>query len=330
MPYFDRFTTILMREKMPYHFCTITSSDYLYRTCALYESLMSISSLVRLHVLMPENPNRLLLRKDNIYYYTYAQLESDSIGRAIIKKYKKKTDKMRWSLKSVFLHYLLSTSRADKVIYIDSDIAFFHDFSFLFDLLDAHPVLLTPHRYPRNPFRNQEWLETNFTNGLFNAGFFACNREAMDLLRWWASCCLYRCERNMWRGLFDDQKYLDLVPILEPRTRILEHEGCNVADWNREVCQRIMTDEGLLINGKYPIIFIHFNNTTLRSIQAGEDPLLKPFFDRYTEWLRIYKPDLCWQEVIRPVSWKERWMHKFWRYLNYLNGRPYVADIRQQ
>jgi len=42
------------------------------------------------------------------------------------KKYKIYKDKLRWSLKPVFLKYLIENSIADKIIYVDNDIAFFN------------------------------------------------------------------------------------------------------------------------------------------------------------------------------------------------------------
>jgi hypothetical protein len=110
---------------------------------------------------------------------------------------------------------------------------------------------------------------------------------------WWADCCLYRCEKSLFRGLFDDQKYLDLIPIMHPSTKILEHQGCNVAGWNVEVCKRELNQENTVsINGAWPIVFIHFNGFSVREILHGKDVLLRPYFETYVEQLRLYKPDL--------------------------------------
>ncbi|MCB9205105.1 MAG: hypothetical protein H6603_09045 [Flavobacteriales bacterium] len=191
---------------------------------------------------------------------------------------------LRWSLKPVMISSLLEDY--EKVIYLDNDTFFFNDPSFLFDELDKHDILLTPHNYPRDPKKNQNWLEANFKVGLYNAGFIAVNRSAKHIMDWWADCCLYRCEKSLLRGLFDDQKYLDLVPIMHPNTKVLEHKGCNIAGWNNEVCKRVEQPDGsVLIDNKWPIVFIHFNGFTNRAIVNGDDPLLKPYFDEYLKAL---------------------------------------------
>jgi hypothetical protein len=66
-------------------------------------------------------------------------------------------------------------------------------------------------------------------------------------MQWWASCCAYRCEKNPIRGTFDDQRYLDLLPVMDERVHILRHKGCNVADWNRQEIPRSMQGEQLIL-----------------------------------------------------------------------------------
>jgi hypothetical protein len=315
---------------MTFHFCTISTSNHLYKTWSLYDSLSLIHHSICLHVLVIDYNSKIVAPAENILIYNSKHVAISDIATGIIKKYRAKPDKLRWSLKPIFLHYLLKEKKCGNIIYTDNDIAFFNDFSFLFELLNQHPVLLTPHRYPRNPLQNQEWLEVNFTTGLYNAGFFGVNSKAIEILKWWASCCLYRCEKNSWRGLFDDQKYLDLVPIIEPNTLVLQHEGCNIADWNRDICKRTVVNNSILINEKYPVVFIHFNNTTLRTINSGGDPLLNPFFEKYIGLLKKYKSNIDIHNEIKPVSIKEVWMYKFWRLLNAINNKSYSEIRRKQ
>jgi lipopolysaccharide biosynthesis glycosyltransferase len=141
-------------------------------------------------------------------------------------------------MKPVFMQFLFREKEISKLIYVDNDIAFFGEYGFLFKLLDEHNILLTPHFYERNPEENQNWLEANFRVGLFNAGFVGANNKTISTLEWWAKCCAYRCEKNYMRGLFDDQKYLDMFPVIEPTTKILDHQGCNLAGWNIGICRR--------------------------------------------------------------------------------------------
>ena len=186
-----------------YHCCTITTADHLYKTMALYDSLRAVQPDTFLHVLCIDELKE-KLPTGNISLYTIDMLKHLPSAQTIITKYSASKDRLRWSLKPVFLHYLLD-AKANKAIYVDNDIYFYSDPAFLFELLEAHDFLLTPHHYPRDPSRDQNWLEANFRVGLYNAGFIGVNKKAIRDLDWWAACCAYRCEKNSLRGIFDDQ-----------------------------------------------------------------------------------------------------------------------------
>ena len=304
---------------MAFHFCTISSNSHLYKAQALYESLRQIHSDVVLHLLLTEPvAYKALLNHTNIQIYQLQQLQSP-LAIKIKTKYAAHADKLRWSLKSVFMHHLLEQRICSKVIYTDNDIAFFNDYSFLFEWLNTHPLLLTPHHYPRNPLQQQHWLETNFKLGIYNAGFVGANEHALNALEWWAECCHYRCEKNFIRGLFDDQKYLDLLPAIEPQTLVLPHQGCNVAGWNTTVCKRTIVNNQTLINGKWPVVFIHFNLYTFSTFARGDDELLQPYLDQYVALLKQFNPAFEVQNECKSTSLIDSIKMTVWRWLDKLN-----------
>lgn len=296
------------------HFCTITTYDHLYKVFALRDSLVQFNPDITLHVLMTDG-NHAEVRSENIKMYSVADMNAEEIVRKIAAKYAHQKDRLRWSLKPCFLKFLLIQGGTDKVIYLDNDLFFFNDYAFLFDELNDHAFLLTPHYYDRSPKKDQNWLEANFRAGLFNAGFIAVNKNAVSTLQWWAECCLYRCKKSAFRGTFDDQKYLDLIPVMREDAAILRHQGCNVAEWNRFLCLRQVVNGQVLINGMWPIIFIHFNYTTIREIMNGTEPHLVSHFDRYFQTLKKYKPTLQQADLYKPVA-KTDWIKYFiWRIL---------------
>lgn len=306
---------------MTFHFCTITTQSHQFKVKALFNSLSKINPNVNLHVLVVDGVfSGLNSDTSSILYYSIGDVKSPMLHR-VYSKYKGNANKLRWCLKPVFLSFLIESKSIQSLVYVDNDIAFFSDFTFLFEELKRSPILLTPHHYPRFPDKRQNWLEANFKVGLFNAGFIGVNAEALPTLQWWAGCCLYRCEKNAWRGLFDDQKYLDLFPIIEPKTIILQHQGCNVEDWNKDICLRtIHADTGeVLINGKWPVVFIHFNNTTMQSQLKGEDPLLVDYFEEYLSLLKIDRSKLA--GMYKNTIWDYFNYFKLiiWKVLNKLN-----------
>jgi hypothetical protein len=185
----------------------------------------------------------------------------------------------------------------------------------LFDELNHANILLTPHHYPRDPEKNQNWFEANFKVGLYNAGFIAANQVGKEVLQWWAKSCLYRCEKNAWRGLFDDQKYLDLFPIIERKTKILDHLGCNAAEWNAEICYKSETNQGILINETYPLIFYHFNAYSLQNLEK-DDYLITS----YLSVLQKYKQSYTYSSLVPKASKIDKFKLFLWTCLNKWNG----------
>jgi hypothetical protein len=240
------------------HFCTISTKAHLFKTKALADSLNKFNT--HLHVLVVDEDDQ-LDKTEHITYYNLKFITSVT-GLKLIAKYCNQSDKLRWALKSIFmLHLLVQT---DKIIYVDNDIYFYNNPKILFELLDTNSILLTPHFYDSNPNINQNWLEANFKVGLYNAGFIGVNTNATKALQWWSECCLYNIKKSYWRGLFDDQKYLDLLPVLFEGVLILKHKGCNLAGWNYlwYKLDRKKNSE-VEIDQTYQLLFIHFAETSL-------------------------------------------------------------------
>lgn len=268
------------------NFCTISTVSHLYKTYALADSIAPFGGV--LHVLLIDgSPKNTTEIPQNICFFSLKNL-AEKIGEKIVLKYKNK-DKLRWALKPVFLTFLLR--KYSKVIYVDNDIFFFNDFSFLFEKLEKKAVLLTPHFYEPNPQKNQNWLEANFRVGLYNAGFIGVNATAIPFLNWWANCCLYNIKKAYWRGLFDDQKYLDLVPVLFDDVEIIKHRGCNLAGWN------FTNYPHELAKNNTTLIFIHFAELSLIEFSKPENYWYKSYIN-YIDSLKKYYPNYLFKRKI--------------------------------
>ncbi|HRQ49972.1 MAG TPA: hypothetical protein PLR74_05520, partial [Agriterribacter sp.] len=189
-------------------------------------------------------------------------------------------DHFRWSLKPVLMNYLLETG-FEKVIFVDCDIFFFNDYRFLFEALNRSAIILTPHWYNINPAINENDFLQLLTAGYFNAGFIGSSRRGAPALQWWADACHYRMGKHITAGIYDDQRYLDLLPLLFESVQILSHKGCNVGVGGNEGYERILVGNTLLIDGRYPVIFVHFYRSVIEQILKGYDPLLVPYFNEY-------------------------------------------------
>ncbi len=265
-------------------FSTICTFNYLHSVQTLHESIQQFDRVKQTHVLVVDK----IIEKrsqpsENLFLYSLSDLNDVPYAKSIIEKYKGSDDKLRWALKPVFTSFVLRNISASTIL-LDNDIYFFRAYQFLFDELKKFRVLLTPHWRCNNPHEAESVFLNNFTDGVFNAGFFGATQHALDIVDWWSMVCEYKCEKNYSIGLFDDQKYLDLLPSRFPGVGIVWHEGCNVASWNKLDSVRIQSGEEVLINGKHPIIFIHFTPDTIADISQeiyGGDPLLKPYLEKY-------------------------------------------------
>ncbi len=276
-------------------FCTITTHSHLYKVYALADSIMPY----KLHVLLIDSNKIPLINKDNIAFVTLNQIIND-LSIKIIDKYSTNANKLRWGLKPVFLSYLLNHHVS--VIYLDNDILFYADPAFLFEKLSYSSVLLTPHFYETNPNNNQNWFEANYRVGLFNAGFIGVNFNALGFLKWWSNCCLYNIKKSFTRGLFDDQKYLDLVPILFDNVEILKHPGCNFAGWNYKNYQLDRNQFGeILINNQHKIIFIHYAELSCIVFSKIDNPLL-PEYNYYNLLLKQYNAKYSFKRKIFNIN----------------------------
>lgn len=281
---------LYLNKETEYHFCTIINGGYIAYAKALYDSLAEQRTNALLHVLVLDTITT-VEEVENIIFYTSNDLSILPIFKELKAKYT--NDELRWSAKPVFLLFLLMRG-IKKVIYVDSDIHFFNDFHFLFELLATQSVILSPHNRSINPEADAENFIKNFTEGIYNGGFIGVNNTAVDALEWWASACRYECKKNFNSGLYVDQKYLELIPARFKDVYSLQHLGCNVAGWNRQDCKRVLANGEILINGVEPIVFIHFAIGTNILIVYGDDELLKPHFATYAKRVLLYdeKEDL--------------------------------------
>lgn len=278
--------------------CTIVTEDYLPLAFALNESLQNTSrSAPRLYVLVckaDESSQRNVSVRGNMTLLPVAELCSNGIGRTIKDRYfDTSMDAFRWSMKPVLINYLIRKYSYGKVLFLDCDTFFFHDYSFLLDLLDHHSVLLCPHFRSSDPGKDYFNYILQFNSGIYNAGFLGVNHKGTAAMDWLAHVCSLICEINPCKGQFVDQTHLNLIPVYFDKTHVLRHRGCNVANWNQLECKRVVQPDGtVLINNEYPVIFIHFTASTIRGILSNEDGALRQYLEGYAQTLRKYNKDL--------------------------------------
>ena len=264
-------------------FCTIITADHLPLARVLHNSLQQFSSDAKLTILVIDHD--ISLTEQGIQIIRPSELQDSTFFKDIERKYAHTDpDIYRWALKPVLIGYLLEKGY-EKVIFADPDVYFVNDHEFIYYLLDSFSVLLTPHWADLDITDSEDSVLSVLRNGLFNAGFVAANQNGLPAIQWWAGMCHYKMEKRKDLGIYDDQKYLDLLPVQFEQVHILKHQGCNLAFWNIKSCKREMVNDRLLINKRDEPVFIHFAKETIINILNRNDALLRPYLDEYIQLL---------------------------------------------
>lgn len=269
--------------------CTIITGNYFPYALTLYRSLIRYCPEETLIVLVIDTEKSIPGSTDypGIRVITGHDIHNSRFADIIYARYANTdSNALRWALKPVLITYLLNNGFS-KVMYADCDLFFFNDYNFLFEELNNHAVILTPGHTTRNPQLHEEEFLSGYKYGQFNAGFIGATKAAVPAMDWWANCCAYKIEKNVNEGLYDDQKYLDALPVLFENTGIVRHRGCNIAFWNQHECKRELVNNTVHINGKFPVIFIHFTNKYIPELLNGNDALIYPYYLEYEKTFRL-------------------------------------------
>ena len=171
------------------------------------------------------------------------------------------------AVKPYMVRYLL-TQGHDAVLYFDPDIEVFAPLdTVLAPLHEGASFVLTPHLC--KPAEGDAFPDDIgiMRAGIYNLGFLGvgAGEEADRILRWWSRRLHYECISAQDRGIFVDQKFMDLVPGFTSGTRILRDTTCNVAYWN--LSQRALVQDGdRWLVDRRPLSFFHFSGLAVRDL----------------------------------------------------------------
>lgn len=259
-------------------FCTIITRSHLGWALALADSLRQWDSTLPFTILVTDVEDKAGIElggRVNTTVVILSELMHRPLCRMITTKYAEQSDALRWSMKPVLMAHLLE--RYTKVIYGDCDLHFYTDPAWLWKELDSSNMLLTPHWRSSRATVDRENFDLLYVGGLYNGGFVGSARGGVPALDAWGANCAEVCIKDFTRGQYVDQTHLNLLPVYFEGVRVLKHRGCNVANWNMVECARTVGVDGtVMINGEFPIVFIHFTRSMIDGIVAGVDGLLRP------------------------------------------------------
>lgn len=166
------------------------------------------------------------------------------------------------AVKGPFLEQL-TQSDAEKIFYLDPDIAVFNSLQPLEKMLESSSILLTPHQLEPDDEWQSVWDNEicSLVHGTYNLGFIAISNDesGRTFARWWSNRCQRFCYDEKDKGLFVDQRWCDLVPSFFDRVKVVRDPGYNVASWNINRRTILACPDGqLVVNDHHPLRFYHF------------------------------------------------------------------------
>lgn len=163
---------------------------------------------------------------------------------------------------------LLKQNAHDLQIYLDPDVYLFNSLEPVMEMMEGASIGLIPHILePEKTELGIQLTELSIAkHGVYNLGhlFVRNDRRGEAFARWWASRLDKHCFDDPARGLFTDQRWVDLVPALFDGVKIIKNPALNVASWNlsqRKIRQHISASSSSFTVNEKPLLTYHFSGT---------------------------------------------------------------------
>jgi hypothetical protein len=183
-------------------------------------------------------------------------------------------------VKPAYFNYFYKDRNVTEVYYLDPDLFIYNDISLLSQMLGSSDIILTPHILSPIPFDGKFPMENDFTNfGLYNLGFLATKRSetCFEILNWWKERTYKMGYRNLPKGIFVDQSWMSLAPVIFKNVLVLDHPGFNMGPWNLHERKLSHTENDIMVNTEYKLFIYHFS-----SFNPSKNFELHPVYNRFT------------------------------------------------
>ncbi len=190
------------------------------------------------------------------------------------------------AVKPFYFEYLFRTRReVERIYYIDPDILFYQSPEFLQkEWTPGASIQLTPNllHLPDHLVRGEL---ASLKHGYNNLGYVGMQRssETDRIISWWKARLTTHCKLDKCRGIFVDQKWMDLAPLFFQGIVSVKHPGWNMAWWNLTERRLGKNEVGYFVNQiDTPLVFFHFSGFKPGAVTMTER-ILSAEFDMESE-----------------------------------------------
>lgn len=276
---------------MHYHFATLFDHHYFSRAISLYQSLDNLKIDFTFYAItITEESAKLLTEyaKKNIIPISINDIEQQFPELIEIKKTRIGVNYI-FTLSPYYPLYILQRfTNIPHICSLDADQYFFSSPEPIFNLLNLHSVLITPHRF--STIQIAEGFEVN---GKYNVSFQVFKNDIIGnaCLGLWRNQCSEWCEDKAIEGKFADQKYLESWESKFPhQIKIIDHIGLGLAPWNIQHYLITQKQNTVYVNS-YQLILFHY-----QGLRILENSIIKSGLNIYgardtrTIRTKIYTP----------------------------------------
>ena len=299
--------------------CTSICANYLPKALVLAKSVKKYIKDATFVVSLVEKEIPQYVRQHEEFDYVVLgkELGFDNFDRFI---FKHSIVEASTAVKGQLFRYLYEKfPEEEQFVYLDPDIRVYDDFIQLKELLKTRPIILCPHLLEPG---NIDMELSSTAHGVYNLGFLAVNRdeEAQKFINWWADRLYLFCYDDILKGIFTDQKWIDLAPCFFD-VEIFKHKGYDFATWslmNSDVKEK----EGKIFIGNDPLRFIHFSGYDSGTIDWAIDKWLPN--KENNPFVELYK---TYSKEMDDAGQNEMGKHP-WGYQFYASGEKIENKIR--
>jgi len=309
---------------------TLCSNNYLAHAKILGDSVLEFASDTEFIIGLVDQYNPEI---DYSLFSSFEIIKYDEIGFDFFEDMLSKYNVIEFNtaVKPYFIEYLFKKyGVGTKVYYIDPDIKLYSNINYLNFLLHTHDILLTPN-LTEMPEDVDLGELASLRHGMFNLGFVGVkySEEGLRFVTWWEKRLRNHCLIDKPRGIFVDQKWVDLAQLYFKNIHVIDHKGYNMAWWNLSERKLLKSENKYFVNNELiELVFFHFSgykpgslNFTGRNNDDPEysfdkRPELRDIFDEYNillmqngfEKLSISKPLLNFGYSIKvePITLKHK------------------------